>query len=378
MNTRLYCAILFAWLTLLLSLHYTTSKGWAHHEELQGDYYTDLALNGMIRNGQPTAYRFPVYPLALGVWLRAFGGEPGARVFQSVLAAYITFLTVALTARESRLRGACVAGVVMTINGALYDFASMLITELFFTFLLLLLVVMLRRWRARSVALTGALMGVLLLTRGTLLPTVPLIVGLIAPRRRLLFIGLMVIVCVPWIIRNVLEMHTFIPFSTGTGYVLLGANNPQVYAATWRGWPSGSWINDHTAEVQTIGLNEVGQDREATRRALDYARSQTPTVLLNVALARLANFCGAYDPVWALPPLLVSLVAIITGAARLRYGDKRTAFICIVMITGAALNAVIFWGGLRFRFPVEPLLAILAGVSVGSPVRRSYTRKQLL
>jgi 4-amino-4-deoxy-L-arabinose transferase-like glycosyltransferase len=147
-------AVPFALMTLFLSLRFTANVGWNHHEEWQGDYYTGLALKGMVTCAQPepiepcepSAYRFPVYPVVLGIMLQIFGGEPGARLFQSVLAGMITFMAVILAYRYGEKRGAISAGAIILASWSNLYFASMLMTETLFTFLIVIFVAGWTRW----------------------------------------------------------------------------------------------------------------------------------------------------------------------------------------------------------------------------------------
>src|SRR5579859_7715125 len=173
-------SVFFAVVVLAVSLAITASRGWSTEKEYGFDYYSGLAMNGMLScqihtipfsttNCQPTAYRFPVYPIVLGVVERLFGGESGAWLFQSVLLAMITFVTCQLAARQGGYPA--IPGIALALDLLMYVYASWLETELLYTFLTLVLLVTL--YRKKYVA-SGLLTGVILLTRGTFLLTIPL------------------------------------------------------------------------------------------------------------------------------------------------------------------------------------------------------------
>jgi Gpi18-like mannosyltransferase len=105
----------------------------------------------------------------------AFGdSEPAARLFQSVAVALTVFVAVAFTRQVSGSALAAFAtGAALVASWWLYESASVLQTEWLFTFLLLLFVVV---FVQRRYLLAGTLFGALLLTRGTLIFAIPLLI----------------------------------------------------------------------------------------------------------------------------------------------------------------------------------------------------------
>jgi hypothetical protein len=160
----------------------------------------------------------------------------------------------------------------------------------------------------------GILFGLLLLTRGSLVFAIPVMIVL-SPHRRPFVVG-MLVVLMPWIARNAIEMKAFIPLSTGGGQVLLGANNDLMYAAARDGLPVAEWVDPSTylPEWETIWeLGEIGQDKAATRAAIEYAGKQSPDLLFNVLRARVANFFGRLDPLETMLPVYVFLIGVLVA-----------------------------------------------------------------
>lgn len=287
--------LVFALVALHLSLSYTADVGWNHHQEHLGDRYDCLShsiLKGDYLDchtgAAPTAYRLPVYPVVLAGMFGAFGGsEAAARLLQSVIAACTVYVAVAFA---QRLGGVgWIAGVGCVVSWSLYYFASMLMTESLFALLLLLFVVALtdRHWRT-----SGVLLGLLLLTRGTLLFSLPFL-ALLVPRRAALRFALPALCIVGlWAARNAVVMRAFVPFSTGNGSVLWGANNPLKFAEA-----RGDWINPpHLPDWDSIkDLPEVELDHAQTRLALDYVRTVTLPVLAIEGVAKAWALWGGFE-----------------------------------------------------------------------------------
>lgn len=301
--------LLFALVALHLSLSFTAGVGWNHHEEYLGDRYDCLSRS--ILQGQyadcagitPTAYRLPGYPVALAGMFGAFdGSEAAARLLQSVLAACSVFVVVTFT---QRLGGsAFVAGLGACVSWGMYYFASMLMTEGVFTLVLLLFVVTLTYRRYRT---AGILLGIALLTRGTLLFLLPMIPFLIPRRYWLRFALPLLCIVGVWTARNAVVMRAFVPFSTGAGAVAWGANNPIEYANALGSWNNGPDL-PYWNEIKD--LPEVERDRAQTRLALDYVRSVPPALVAVNVVAKEMNQWGFFEePTTKLPVLLFVAVA---------------------------------------------------------------------
>lgn len=191
----------------------------------------------------------------------------------------------------------------------------------------------------------GIVLGLALETRGTLLLTVPFLLPFLRHRRRVLLGA--VVVFMPWIARNAVTLHAFIPFSTGSGHVLRGANNEFNPPGAWQ------WAITFPDWPHFAGLDEVAQDRGLTRAALDFLRTQTIPELLARAQAKLIYLFSSPTGIGAL---------LVMTATLLRRNFSRPMRLCLVLWAGLALNTVIFWGDARFVFPVWSTVAIAAGL----------------
>jgi hypothetical protein len=146
-------------------------------------------------------------------------------------------------------------------------YVPLLSVEIFFEFLLLLAFVLMS---AGELLVSGLVFGVAALTKTQALfvPAVlalPLLRG--EPRRwvrTVVVIGVaMVVVILPWTIRNDLLFHAFIPVSTNGGYTLLTGNNP---SAQGRYNAEDSLVT----ELSKDPADQVAMDRVARERAMTW------------------------------------------------------------------------------------------------------------
>lgn len=394
-------AIFFAWLALALTVQYVQDMGFRHTVERGGDWYLGLALNLVEGNGyqncipasdsfrcgaplEHRAYRLPGYPVYLATNLLLFGTEdplPAIRLLQAVMAAMIVFLTTLLAARVGGNLAGLVAGLVMATNGLLHEFASLMLTELLFTFLLLLFVIVLTSARrAITVCGAGMLLGAAVLTRGTLLLALPFLIVLSVPRRLLapLIAGLLLLLT-PWAVRNTIVLGTFAPFSTGSGAVLWGANNPATFGIDPPGPPSGAWVNPRELPDWNdfARLPEVEQDRAFRQAAIDFLRTTSLPQHARALGAKLGGLFGlsrmlspATAPVRLLCSVWLSILLIGLPLSPhmheqaqnlLRHQLSRTV---LTLWGGTLLNTLIFYAYWRFRFPLDPYLAIFTGIGL--------------
>jgi hypothetical protein len=287
----------FALIGLWSSLHATAGMGWRSLIEMGSDTYVGYAVSlvqgqgylacpvgGAVEcegppGGPPTAYRLPGYPLFLAVAMLGFGTAdllPALRLLQSAMLAAVVYLTVGAAVKlRGQLAGAA-AGAGLLYVDYLNDAASLLQTEMLFTLLLIILVHVLL-WRSRHSVVIGALLAVLMLTRGVLVFTTPLLFLLIPRRQWAVVAGTMLWVFAPWWLRNYLALHAWVPFSTGVGDVMWGANNDMV---------QGNWLNPRLLpgweHLKT--LSEAARNQAEIGLALDWIRAQPPVELARLVL----------------------------------------------------------------------------------------------
>jgi hypothetical protein len=210
-----------------------------------------------------------------------------------------------------------------------------------------------RQW-ARAVG-WGVLWGLISLTRGNVLFALPIFAVL---SRRPIGFGVGVVLPIGlWTFRNWLVLGAFVPFSTGSGQVLLGTYN-DITGGRW-------WDNAPNAAVST--LPELQMDAEGRRLAFEWlAKHPNPTELYIYKV--LTSWVNPYSdtPIRAMGAhfigavLIAGLVGWIVRVVLRRWGlnlRSRDLLIATAALAVAlTLNNIIFYSQYRFRQPLEPVL----------------------
>jgi hypothetical protein len=356
---------------------------------------------------RPTAYRPPLVPWITSLVYRTVGHRYDVAVLvQSAIGALVPLLIVALGAALFGAGVGWVAGWLTAVNPLIVFFSGHLLTENAFTALMLLGLLCSASWvkapRPRTALAAGIVWGLAALTRPLALPLpaiaaawawVPLGLAIGARGRTrqvaLLLLGLVLAVG-PWTLRNAIVFDAFVPVSTNSGRVLLEGYNP-------RSWDDpalrGGGAIDVTAEpyATLIGLPEVEADRKARAEAMRFALARADE-LPRMALAKLARFWrlsaeGGGTGTWQRedsvlarlaarfdPVLICSIIVFpfaLWGAFRILrgpHGWSRSLPLAVMLYF--SLLAMVFWGGLRPRAPIEPLIMLVAAVGFDDLRRR--------
>ena len=364
----------------------------------------------------PTAFVPPVVPWLVSLLYRAVGHHYFAAILlQCAIGALVPVLLAGFGGSIFGGTVGFVAAGLAAVHPLLVFFSGYLLTETTFTALLLVALSASAAWvktprpaRALGVGLTW---GFASLARPTalLLPVVvaawawvPL--GLTVPARErlkhlaLLLLGLLVVVG-PWTLRNALVLHAFVPVTTGGGRALLDSNNAVLWNDPVRRGGAISTTHVEPYASETGGRGEPEADVIARRRAVEFLAahvSEWPAM----AAAKLARFWriraeGGGTGAWQsegsplarvlaiLDPLLVWSVLTWPLAAwglfRTLRGPRRfyqgLGFLVVLYFTALA---TLFWGALRMRVPVEPMLVLFAAVGFEDARRRVRMRARAL
>lgn len=370
-----------------------------------------FALNGEA-GPHPTAYRPPVVPWLTSLLYRGLGHDFFAALLLQCAIGALVAPVLAGFARATFGGGvARWAGWLAALCPVLVFFSGYLLTETTFALLLLVALYFSAEWvktpRPGRALGAGLAWGLATLTRPTALP-LPFLVALwawfplgltIAGRDRvrqvaLLLLGVALAIG-PWTVRNAVELQAFVPVTTGGGRALLDANNPLVWDDPARAGSATSLYHVEPWASRYRGLSEVEADRYSSEVARQFLRervAQWPAA----AAAKLARFwrmsregggTGTWNregsPLSALlafadPLLAWSLLAFpfaIAGLVITLRGGKRL-FLSLPAITIAFFTvlSVVYWGALRMRVPVEPLIALYAAVGADALAKRLRRR----
>jgi hypothetical protein len=361
----------------------------------------------------PTAFVPPALPWALSLLYRVTGHSFFAAVMlMCVLGALVPPLLRQLGRAMFGPAVGTWAGWLAAVHPLLVFFSGYVMTESLFSGVLLLALLTSVAWikqpRPGRAFWSGVLWGAASLTRPTALP-LALVVGVwawgplglaLAPgeRRRqlsLLLAGLVLCIA-PWTIRNAASLHAFVPLTTGGGRSLLDANNPVVWDDDAR---RGGAIGVLTTEPWATtyrGLSEVEVDRRAGREAIAFLKSRvgdwpraalakftrywrwtalTPsTGTWASGSASLASRLQRLDPL--LPWSIVFLPLAVWGLARTLRGTRRHfQLLPLWIVVASTLGTLVYWGALRMRVPIEPLVTIYAAAGVADIAWRVRMRR---
>lgn len=361
----------------------------------------------------PTAFVPPVVPWLTSLVYRAVGHQFfAALMLQAAIGACVPLLARALASSTFGSPVARWTAWLCAVHPLLVFFSGYLLTETTFCAALLLALLATVAWiqapRPARAFGAGCLWGLAALVRPTALPMplvvaawawVPLGLSLRASGRvrQLLLLALGVVLVVgPWTIRNAIALRAFVPITTGGGRSLLDANNPMVWDddALRGGATSVYGLEPYASRFR--GRSEVEVDRLSGRLAREFLAARAGE-WPRAAAAKLGRFWRvsseagttgrwqrAGSPLAALlarvDPLLVwSLVVLpfaLWGLARTLL-DPRRLFLSLPAWTIVAftIGSIVYWGALRMRVPIEPLVALYAGAGIEDVRRRWRLRR---
>jgi 4-amino-4-deoxy-L-arabinose transferase-like glycosyltransferase len=341
--------------------------------------------------------RVPVYPLFIAAIYYVLGERSPAKLLyiQAVVGVAVVPLTYLLARRVTGILPALVAAGIVALDDSLIDAAEQIYTEILYTPLLLIVLLVLlwalRAPRPGRFAWAGASMAVLTLCRPTT-ALFPLFLPLVLPRGwhgqqkvgAFLVYGLaMAIVIAPWTYHNWREYHRFLPLSISGGALWQGS--PEFYHLVQRNRNHlDIWANELNPERNGgHDPHSIDGDRYFTWLGLQSIQAE-PVVYLIYSLKKagylwLGNpaaewgYLALYDwpmmrqwrPYASLKLLnmfaarqlpIVAFAALVFLAVR---GRIRPLLPFVVMCVYFMLFHMITWAEMRYSGPLHPLLAII-------------------
>lgn len=217
--------------------------------------------------------------------------------------------------------------------------------------------------------------------------------NLVASLRSILWPGLaslagMVIVLMPWIVRNAIVIGKPTPATTHGGYTLLLANNPVFYhevldgtaGAIWEERSLLEWQRSLEIEMRNEGIpifDEVARDNWMYRRARSNI-IKDPLRFLRAIAYRSGCFWSLAPSAktshlgrvasWAIA-IFYGLVSIggLFGLARFSGAEWRQWSPLLLLPLTLWLTHLVYWTDTRMRAPVVPVLALLAARGLARP-----------
>jgi 4-amino-4-deoxy-L-arabinose transferase-like glycosyltransferase len=389
-------------LGVALVVRLVVALSWAPAVEADAADYDRLAValsqgQGYVGpDGQPTAWRPPLYPGLMAAVYAVAGHRPVAvRVVQAVVGTALVGAVYLLGQAVLGPTAGLLAAAFTAVDLASVFAVSRLLSEALFS-LLLVLSSLLVVWAAaaspgsRRGRILGLAAGVTValgaLTRGVFLlyPLALVPVWIWAGRdRRVMgaFLVGFVLALVPWTVRNQAVMHAFVPVATQGGATLYAGNRPV------DGWILG-FVPDDAQTRQAALLPEPEASSHlvgATARALldDPAAVPWLTVLKSAYFWvpldwEILPWYGAFNPTYAFLLLWTAVGAVWALGRADRREALRSAWPLWLPVAYMFALALVFYGSPRFRLPVEPLFALGAAAGLlrlraSSGARRTWT-----
>lgn len=365
---------------------------------------------GYSEAGYPTAY-WPVgYPGFLGILFYLFGQDKlVGQIANLVMAAVSFLLQLELTRRIFRSEAAARLSVLLLTlypNHAAYT--SFILTEIYFTFLLLLGVYLyITRSHWLWVWICGIVFGLAALTKPQVvfLPGLMVLFHVFSKERRdklrhpfikgfAIYLA-MAMVLVPWAVRNTMVFGEFVLISTNGGATLLTGNNPTA--------SGGYEENDPLVAQRNFSVqDQVESDRHARKLATDWIRANPMRFVELIPLkiwhlwsrngeAEWAYQAGyqyyeqyrnAFRTVRWINQIFYGLLLVGSFAAAfllMKHRDKVAwpwALIGYCLMIYLTLISIVFSGQPRFHFPGMPWVIMYAAwaavmITTGQP-RKGY------
>ncbi len=358
-------------------------------------------------DGHVTARRPPAYPVFLAAIYQATGESPrAARVAQVLLGVVVVALTGRVARRFFGRTAGFVAASLAALNPFLVFVSGYLLTENLYLVFLMGALVVARNPRAlaastRRAATVGLLLGLATLARPSGLPMFEWVIAallLLSPhskhtrliRGTALALAFAVVVF-PWYARNARVVGGWV-LTTHGGVTFLQGNNEKVAnTPEWRGGAAPLQVLPRFDELSR--LDELSRDRMAWDLGREYLRahpSDVPALVFwkmvrywrfksdmglsgirsgwwfdkNSTLGRLAAEVDV-GFVYAVAVLPLFVLGLVVTARRWR----ELALLYGVVVVHTAIAAV-FYGSLRTRIPVEPVICVLAAAAALTLTRR--------
>jgi len=405
---------------LALALIFRIVFCWAvvgFHAPIRGDEidYHALAVSlsegkGFVGQwGSATARRPPLYPLVLSGAYLLFGPEHEVgRALQILLGLLVVALTYILGKRLFSSRVSLLAAAVAAFNPFLIFISGYLLTEnLYICLLLAVLILTADFFRSprnpeKVLIISGLLAGFSSLARPTafvfagFVCLIILVWGGGSVRRRiargLIFSAAVVIVIFPWAARNRAVFGRTVVFTTHGGHTFYQSNNELVYrepryrggVAPLQALPEWDRLRE-AGEVRADSLGwslGMGFVREDPGRFLEMAArkfARTWRFRSDVGLSGvksgwwwdknrfLGRLASSFDAGLLFSAVIIPLFIIGVIVTAGRYVIMAPMYAVVLAHT---LATVIFFGSLRMRIPVEPVIAVFAAAGFFGIIER--------
>jgi hypothetical protein len=357
-----------------------------------------LAASGEFWVGPDRAWEMPGTAVFFAAFVELFGPHNAIvpiRIAQAILVVAQCGLVGSIAGRVFRDRGvALVASYIAALYPFVLFYQGLLLSETLFNTFLLAGMATLFWWRDRGYRIDIALVistlcfALATLTKATLTILPPFLLAatayLAGASLRRTITTLVAVSCLfsafmsPWWIRNAELLHTFVPFTTSSAlnlYLGNNAHNPDAGI---------DWASDVESEFVAKYLSmpdEIERQRVFKEAAINYIKNN-PITFLRAAFKKFTRFwnivpnaaeykTGLYSIISALSfgPVL-ALALICAGTCWRQWRQIAPFYVVIGYFTFVHIVTI---ASLRYRFPLEPILIILAADPITATI--AYFRR---
>lgn len=353
---------------------------------------------GYSEDGVLTAFWPPGFAFALAALFKLFGPwVPAGQMLNFVCALGTAWLTYDLGRRlfHSELAGRA-ALLLLAIYPNNIAYVPLLLTEVFYTVLLLAGCWLLIVWRSAAGVVAGGLVfGVATLVKAQSLVVVPLIFAvavardfdrrraLLAMGKTIAVIAVAIAVVAPWGYRNYRVFGEFVPVSTNGGLTLLTGNNSSA-----RG--DYSYDDPLVTSIPRTVATQLAVDKEARRRAVQWISDHPRQFLLllpfkvfrlwapdgeaehsfqlgykgyerHVVAFRTVRYLNQAYYVCLLVGFAWAAVILLRGTVRVSEYRFDWWILPYAIALYPTAIALVFSGQSRFHYPVMPFVAMCSG-----------------
>jgi len=229
-----------------------------------------------------------------------------------------------------------------------------------------------KRFGSYAVSLfVGTLWGVAALTRAIALPISLLASLWLAVRGQLKLAGILVatiiLVLLPWTVRNWLVFKTFVPIQLSAGHDLYLSFGPSGTEPKVLGhW---NWGSDVERPKLPEGLTPAEQDKWLRQQALACLKSNPMEALVKRIPRKLANLLVPFYGTASLPNklltslfylalLLLSVPSLIKAWKSKDHRERTFAELVLLVALFTVTFHAIFYGVVRYRYPIDAILLV--------------------
>lgn len=333
------------------------------------------------------SWRPPLYPFFLASIYKIFGHSfMAVRIIEAFIGTFTVLLVYIIGLRFFNKTSALIASFIIATYPSFIQFTGNFMRATLFTFLITCLAYYIMKISHKKLTaywayiLIGILLGAITLLQPTILLFVPFfLIALWFNYKKIAFkvftisFASMLLIVLPWTIRNYKVHHKFVLITTSGGAALLQGNNlnstagpaPKTRDKDKPSWPDLSLEQRNLLET----LNESDLNKQYYKWGLMYIR-ENPLRTLKEALKKGLSFWfdsyGSYKTPYGFTVRVFDAFLLIFGFLGIFYSLRawRKYLMAYFLILSFTLVPMIFLVVVRYRFPIIPLLSLFAAYGV--------------